>query len=238
MDAIIFAAGRGKRLRPLTDSLPKPLIEINGLSLIEIHLYRLAAAGFSRVIINLHHLGEMIRDKLGDGQRYGLEILYSVEPDHALETAGGIIHALHLIRSNYFAAISADVLCDYDFQGLRNTGNTQSGFLLLVDNPVHHPEGDFALDSLGYLHASAEMPDLKFYTFSGFACFKRSLFEGLPAGKRALRPVLEAQIAAAHLRGDHHSGIWSDIGSPQRLEQARQSPAVLEYIDSIKQSVS
>lgn len=238
MDVIIFAAGRGERLRPLTDKLPKPLIKINGLSLIEIHLYRLAEAGFSRVIINLHHLGGMIRSKLGNGRRYGLEIFYSDEPGHALETAGGIVHALPLIHSERFAAISADVLCDYDLRGLINTDPAQSGYLVLVDNPAHHPGGDFALDQGGLLRSSLNSRGLEFYTFSGIACFQRSLFENLPAGKRALRPVLEEQIAARRLRGEHYSGIWSDIGSPLRLEQARQSPTVLEYIDSIKQSIN
>jgi len=239
MDVIIFAAGRGERLRPLTDTLPKPLIDIHGLSLIEIHLYRLASAGFSRVIINLHHLGEMIRSKLGDGQRYGLEILYSVEPDHALETAGGIVHALHLIQTRYFVAISADVLCDYDLRGLSaDDGDAQPGYLVLVDNPTHHPEGDFALDQGGLLQFSSGLPNQNSCTFSGFARFDRGLFENLPAGKRALRPVLEKQITACQLHGWHHSGIWSDIGSQQRLEQARQSPAVLKYIDSIKQSIN
>ncbi len=237
MDAIIFAAGRGERLRPLTDSCPKPLIEIAGLSLIEIHLYRLASAGFSRVIINLHHLGQLISEKLGDGSRYGLKIIYSNEPGAALETAGGIVHALPHIQSRFFAAISADVLCDFDFKLLKQMEKSQrNGTLLMVGNPIHHPKGDFALETTNHLiPASPEIPS---YTFSGIACFQRALFEPLAAGKRALRPILDAQIQSRALYAQFYSGLWSDIGSIERLEQARQSSAVEKYIASIKQSIS
>jgi len=237
MDAIIFAAGRGERLRPLTDSCPKPLIEIAGLSLIEIHLYRLASAGFSRVIINLHHLGQLISEKLGDGSRYGLKIIYSNEPGAALETAGGIVHALPHIQSRFFAAISADVLCDFDFKLLKQMEKSQrNGTLLMVGNPIHHPKGDFALETTNRLiPASPEKPS---YTFSGIACFQRALFEPLAAGKRALRPILDAQIQSRALYAQFYSGLWSDIGSIERLEQARQSSAVGRYIASIRQSIS
>ncbi len=239
MDAIIFAAGRGERLRPLTDHCPKPLIEVLGLSLIEIHLYRLAEAGFSRVIINLHHLGQLIRDKLGNGQHYGLEIHYSDEPEEALETAGGIVHALPLLDSPYFAAISADILCDFNYSRLPEMAkNSRNGRLLLVNNPAHHPQGDFALDQDGHLLSQQQNQPLSCYTFSGIACFKRSLFEELQPGKRALRPVLESAIEHHTLYGTVYDGLWSDIGSLERLETARQSNTVAGYIASIKQSSS
>lgn len=239
MDAIIFAAGRGARLRPLTDTCPKALIEIAGLSLIEIHLYRLAFAGFSHVIINLHHLGQIISDKLGDGERYGLNITYSNEPDIALETAGGIVHALPHIQSEFFAAISADVLCDFDFNLLEQMKiKNHLGTLLMVDNPVHHPKGDFAIDKSNRLIPANADTNHHSYTFSGIACFQRALFEPLPAGKRALRPVLDAAIQSQTLYAQAHTGLWSDIGSIERLEQARQSSEVGKYIASIRQSTS
>lgn len=239
MDAIIFAAGRGKRLSPLTDSCPKPLIEIAGLSLIEIHLYRLAAAGFSRVVVNLHHLGQLISEKLEDGSRYGLKIIYSNEPDFALETAGGVVHALPHIQSDFFAAISADVLCDFDFRLLQQMQiNRHLGTLIMVDNPAHHPTGDFSMDKRNRLIPTSPGTTQRTYTFSGIACFKRGLFESLPPGKQALRPVLDAAIQSRTLYAQAYGGLWSDIGSIKRLEQARQSTEVGEYIASIKQSIS
>lgn len=239
MDVIIFAAGHGNRLRPLTDSLPKPLIEVAGLCLIEIHLYRLAAAGFERVIINLHHLGEMIAERLGGGEKYGLEIVYSREAHQALETAGGIVNALGLIKSEFFAAISADVLCDYPLERLCPAAeSTALGHLILVDNPPHHHEGDFSLDEHGCLKKRGAVKDASGYTYSGLAWFRRALFEPLSPGKRALRPVLDAAIDKQQLTGEHHAGLWSDIGTKARLDQARAAVSIGEYIASIKQSIS
>lgn len=239
MDVIIFAAGRGTRLRPLTDHLPKPLIEINGLCLIEAHLYRLAAAGFSRVIVNLHHLGDQIKARLGSGERYHLQIIYSDEPEQALETAGGIVHALDLIQSDRFAAISADVLCDYPLANLLFCPRSDAlGHLVMVDNPPHHPHGDFALDQANYLLSTQSADIQPGFTFSGLAWFDRTLFDRLTPGKRALRPVLESTIGHKRLSGELHDGLWSDIGTLQRLDQARSCEKVAEYIASIKQSIS
>ena len=239
MDIIILAAGRGTRLQPLTDTLPKPLIEIAGLSLIEVHLHRLAAVGMGRVIINLHHLGDLIRKKLGNGQRYGLQILYSEEAGEALETAGGIRHALNLINTETFGVISADVLCDYPLERLARIDLHKSlGHLVMVENPAHHPAGDFSLNRSGRLMARQQTPKMPTYTFSGLACFKRSMFEPLRPGKHALRPVLEAAITEHELAGELYPGLWSDIGTLERLNQARASAAVGAYIDSIKQSIS
>ncbi|MEE9446867.1 MAG: nucleotidyltransferase family protein [Arenicellales bacterium] len=235
MDAIILAAGRGDRLRPLTDTLPKPLIQIAGFSLIELHLFRLAQAGYRRVIINLHHLGELIEAKLGNGERYGLSIHYSYEHGGALETAGGIIQALPLIQSQRFIAISADILCDFDLSSLHDClKNNVNGHLVLIDNPEHHPEGDFGLNASGMIDNTQAAKK----TFSGIACFDKQLFSHYAPQKRALRPVLERAITAQQLSGEFYSGLWSDIGTPERLKQAQVSPSVLEYIDAIKQSIS
>ena len=239
MDAVILAAGRGTRLQPLTDTLPKPLIEVDGLSLIEIHLHRLALAGFKRVIINLHHLGELIQTALGDGQRYGLQIIYSEEPGEALETAGGLVNALSLIKSDYFAVISADILCDYPLRQLVTAAqNADQGHLVMVNNPAHHPRGDFLLDRSGHIALYTPKDTQNTYTFSGLACFSKALFQHLAPGKRALRPVLEAAIADQLLTGGVYSGIWSDIGTLERLNQARTSESIGEYIESVKQSIS
>jgi MurNAc alpha-1-phosphate uridylyltransferase len=239
MDVIILAAGHGTRLRPLTDRLPKPLIEVDGLSLIEVHLYRLAFAGYTRVIINLHHLGEAIKSKLSNGKRYGLNIVYSEETNEALETAGGIINALDLIQSERFVAISADVVCDYPVELLATASkNEAQGNLIMVENPAHHPGGDFSLNSSNYLIMRNQSPHQSAYTFSGLACFHRALFEHLQPGKRALRPVLEAAIAKQQIKGEVYTGLWLDIGTLERLDQARDSAEVCEYIDSIRQSIS
>lgn len=239
MDAMILAAGRGERLRPITDKLPKPLIEIHNLSLIEMHLHRLARSGFERVIINLHHLGEMIQNKLGNGTRYKLHIDYSIESISALETAGGIVHALDLIETQKFAVISADVVCDYEFSNLKIPAqNKHMGHLVLIDNPLHHPKGDFVLSQPKGLTLQQANNNAKSYTFSGIAWFDKALFEPLAQGKRALRPVLESAINQQQLTAEHHAGLWSDIGTIARLAQARSSQSVTEYIDSIKQSIN
>jgi MurNAc alpha-1-phosphate uridylyltransferase len=239
MDALILAAGRGTRLQPLTDQLPKPLIEVHGLCLIEIHLFRLAFAGFTRVVINLHHLGALIKTQLGDGNRFGLEIFYSEEVDGALETAGGIVNALALIESEFFVVVSADVLCDYPMQELGlNTQETAIGHLVMVNNPAHHPQGDFLLDKSSHLRVRAGMDNKPTYTFSGLACFSKALFVSLAPGKRALRPVLEEAMQERILTGEVHTGIWSDIGTLERLNQARACKSIGAYIESIKQSIS
>ncbi len=239
MDAMILAAGRGERLRPLTDNLPKPLLEIEGISLIEIHLYNLRRSGYHHIIINLHHLGDMIQAKLGDGRQYGLQISYSIEPEEALETAGGITHALHLIKTQKFAVISADILCDYPLSHLQqNQHVTQMGQLIMVDNPAHHPNGDFVLPANAKLALKADQPKDRSCTYSGIAWFDRALFEDLPAGKMALRPILETAIRQQQLDGTHYAGIWNDIGTHKRLAAAKSAQSVLAYIESIKQSTN
>lgn len=217
MHAMILAAGRGERLRPLTDRVPKPLVEVGGKPLIVHHLEALAAAGLRDIVINLGWLGEQIAEALGRGQSLGLSIRYSREPPGALETAGGIVEALPLLGSEPFAVVSADIRCDYDFARLprRPAGK---GHLVMVDNPLHHPRGDFALRE-GKVVADGRAK----LTFSGIAVFDPALFRGLPAGRRALRPVLEDAIAAGEISGEHFPGRWSDIGTPERLAAAQQS---------------
>lgn len=217
MKAMILAAGRGERLRPLTDCTPKPLIEVAGKALIVRHLEALAAAGFAEVIINLAWLGEQIRAALGQGERWGLTIRYSPEPPGALETAGGIIQALPLLGDEPFLMISGDVLCGYPLAQLKGLRPPGLGHLVLVDNPEHHRQGDFAIAPGGLLQSGE--PAL---TFSGIAVLDPALFAGLPAGRRPLRPVFEQAIARGGLSGEPYAGLWSDIGTPQRLADAER----------------
>ncbi len=219
--AMILAAGRGERLRPLTDHTPKPLIEVGDKPLIEHHLERLAAAGIQRVVINLAHLGEQIRTHLGDGERWGLAIEYSVEGERAedaLETAGGIRQALDRLGAR-FLLINGDVLADIDYADLlrRDLPDESLAHLLLVDNPPHNPSGDFAL---GDSRLAAQSEDR--LTYSGIGLFRRELFAGLPTGRRALGPVLREAIDAGQVSGEHHRGEWLDVGTKERLAEARR----------------
>lgn len=219
--AMILAAGRGERLRPLTDHTPKPLIEVGGKPLIEHHLERLAAAGIQRVVINLAHLGEQIRAHLGDGERWGLAIEYSVEGERAedaLETAGGIRQALDRLGER-FLLVNGDVLADIDYADLlrRDLPDEFLAHLLLVDNPPHNPSGDFAL---GDSRLEAQSEDR--LTYSGIGLFRRELFAGLPTGRRALGPVLREAIDAGQVSGEHHRGDWLDVGTKERLAEARR----------------
>lgn len=215
---MILAAGRGERLRPLTDTTPKPLIEVGGKPLIVHHLDNLARAGFTDVVINLGWLGEQIPAALGDGSRFGLRIHYSPEPPGALETAGGIVHALELLGDAPFLVVSGDVLCDYPFDTLYQREMETLAHLVMVDNPPHHPGGDFGIaKNLIVPDSSSQL------TFSGIALFRPELFSPLEPGVRPLRPVLESAIAAAVVSGEHYQGRWFDTGTPERLDAARVS---------------
>jgi N-acetyl-alpha-D-muramate 1-phosphate uridylyltransferase len=214
MRAMILAAGRGERLRPLTDTIPKPLIEVGGKPLIVHHLERLAAAGFADVVINLGWLGEKMRESLGDGSRFGLKIHYSPEPPGALETAGGIVHALPLLGKSPFAVISGDIFCDYPFERLAELPLGSRGHLVMVDNPAHHPEGDFGLEKHRLsLTARSRL------TYSGIAIFSPELFRLLEPGVRPLRPILESGIQKKLISGEYFRGYWSDVGTPERLRE-------------------
>ncbi len=216
MNAMILAAGRGERMRPLTDSVPKALLDAGGKPLIVRHLEKFAAAGFARVVINHAHLGALIESALGDGRRYGVEIAYSREVV-ALETAGGIAYALPLLGAAPFAVVNADVYSDYDYAHLsralaRIGPDAALAHLLLVDNPAHHVEGDFALAEGRVTLTGRRL------TFSGIAAYHPRFFAPVAHGRTAkLAPLLMEAIAARRVTGEYHLGCWRDIGTPQRL---------------------
>ncbi len=216
---MILAAGRGERMRPLTDHTPKPLLAAGGKPLIVWHIERLAAAGIGELVINHAHLGMQIEAALGDGSSFGVSICYSPEHPAALETAGGIAHALHLLGDEPFAVINGDIWCDYDFSRLAEhaaalAAGADDAHLVLVNNPAHHAEGDFGLRQ-GRL--TNDGPKL---TFSGIGIYRPALFAHLDRNSAApLGPLLRAQIAMNRVGGEHHSGRWVDVGTPQRLEE-------------------
>ena len=222
MRAMILAAGRGERMRPLTDSTPKPLLEAGGKPLITWHIERLVAAGVVDIIVNHAWLGAQIEHALGDGKRYGARIRYSAEPS-PLETAGGIAQALPFFRDQPFLVINGDIWCDWDpaqAQGIARglEENDALAWLLLVDNPPHHKRGDFVLDGAGLIHASANMPDDCKLTFAGIGVYKPQLFAHLAQRQAApLAPLLRQAMASKKVCGSHYTGQWADIGTPERL---------------------
>lgn len=216
---MLLAAGRGERMRPLTDRTPKPLLEVGGRSLIERHIRKFAAAGFERIIINHAHLGEQIVSAIGNGSRWGVAISYSRE-HRALETAGGIANALDLIGCEAFAVANCDVYSEYDYAGLKSAAEQlvheprRVAHLVLVDNPTHHPMGDFALENGVVVPA-----DTGKLTFSGLAAYHRSLFAPVsPGEKKPLAPLLVAEARAGRVTGEHYRGLWTDVGTPERLD--------------------
>lgn len=222
MRAMILAAGRGERMRPLTDHTPKPLLQAGGKPLIVWHIERLVRAGITELVINHAHLGMQIERELGDGSRFGATIRYSDEGT-ALETAGGIAYALPLLGEDIFAVVNGDVYCDYDFARLPSLAarmqlTDDSAHLVLVDNPEHHPDGDFLLQD-GRLVSSAPATRHAALTFSGIGLYRPELFARIQRGTRAaLAPLLREQIALGKVSGEHHHGSWVDVGTPQRLE--------------------
>ena len=230
MKAMILAAGRGERMRPLTDHTPKPLLVAGGKPLIVWHLERLAAAGFREVVINHAHLGGQIEATLGDGSKWGLTIAYSAEPPGALETAGGIAKALPLLGKPPFLVVNGDVWCDADFavfsrstvknehkpSGLCPEGGAR---LLFVTNPAHHTAGDFSLDGERVIPAQGGQGG-KTLTYAGIGIYSPAMFRGVAADQpMKLRPLLDAAIAAGTLTGERHTGRWVDVGTPQRLAE-------------------
>ena len=209
--AMILAAGRGERLRPLTDSTPKPLLRAGGKMLIEYHIARLQAAGITRLVINTAWLADKIHAALGDGANYGVSIRYSDEGE-ALETAGGIIRALPLLEEP-FIVINGDVWCDFDFRQWQQSRWPDEAHLLLVDNPPHHPQGDFALHH-NRLRDSGEPR----YTYSGIGLFSKALFAGIPADRAPLAPLLRRKAREDCISAEHHAGRWYDIGTAERLD--------------------
>jgi MurNAc alpha-1-phosphate uridylyltransferase len=209
---MILAAGRGERMRPLTDATPKPLLRVHGKPLIEHHVERLAEAGVEHIVVNLAWLGPMIRDYLGDGARFGVTIRYSDEAPQALETAGGIFRALPLLGPAAFLVINGDVLTDYPFARLA-LGDDCDAHLVLVPNPPHHPHGDFGLDAGAALASAARQ-----YTFSGIALYRPEFFAGCVDGTFPLKPLLVRAMAARRCSAELYRGVWEDVGTPARLE--------------------
>jgi MurNAc alpha-1-phosphate uridylyltransferase len=215
MKAMILSAGRGERLRPLTDATPKPLLAAGGKPLIAWHLERLAACGFHEVIVNHAHLGEKIEAALGDGGAFGLSIGYSPEPPGALETAGGIAHALPLLGGDPFLVVNGDIWCDWDFRRAYALAD-RLAHLVLVDNPPQHAAGDFCLEGETVRRAADGIGPT--YTYAGIGVFSPRFFAGVPdQAVMKLRPLLDAAIARRELTGERHAGRWVDVGTPERL---------------------
>ena len=219
--AMVLAAGRGRRLLPITATLPKPLVEVAGRPLIEHALLRLQRAGISRCVINISHLGEMIEARLGDGTRLGMQISYSRE-EQPLEVAGGIATALPLLGDKPFVVLNSDIVSGYSIERLVELADSfagRLGHLVLGANPAHHPAGDFSIVS-GLARPAAESESL---TYTGCALFTPQLFAGLPSGgSAALRPLLDRAIAKDLISAEHHDGAWIDAGDPARLAAAEQ----------------
>jgi len=219
MKAMILAAGRGARMQPLTDKTPKPLLKVGEHRLIEYHLFALAKAGFGDAVINVSHCAQQIMDQLGDGQRYGLKIHYSIEPmDGGLETGGGIFKALPLLGDQPFLVVNSDIQTNFDFATLKNSLNQALAHLVLVDNPEFHPDGDFYLTNNQVTeHQGTRL------TFAGIGVYHPQLFDGCKPGKFPLVQLLHQAIKQQQVTGEHHQGHWLDVGTPNRYQQACQA---------------
>lgn len=215
MKAMILAAGLGTRMRPLTDSCPKPLLKAAGKPLIDYHLERLAQAGVTEVVVNASWLAEQLQAYLGDGERYGMALHLSLE-DEPLETAGGIVQALPRLGESPFLLVNGDVWTDYPFGQLMaesTAADAGGAHLVLIDNPPHHPEGDFVLNQ-GRVSEQGEGARL---TYSGISVWHPQCFAELATGRRALKPIMLQAMARQQLSGEYFAGRWWDIGTPQRL---------------------
>jgi N-acetyl-alpha-D-muramate 1-phosphate uridylyltransferase len=210
--AMILAAGRGERLRPMTDTTPKPLLRVRGRPLIERHVMGLVRAGVERIVINLSWLGAQISEYLGDGARYGAAIVYSDEQPHALETAGGIIRALPQLGRAPFAVVNGDIYTDFPFETL-GLAPDRDAHLVLVPNPPQHLRGDFGLERGMALADAASR-----YTFSGIAMYRDAFFAGCADGVRPLKPMLLRCMAVKRCSAELYTGAWEDVGTPERLQ--------------------
>ena len=212
MRAMILAAGRGERMRPLTDTTPKPLLKVGNKCLIEYHIEMMVAAGFTEIVINHAHLGEQIERTLGNGQRYGADLYYSPEGT-ALETGGGIFKALPLLGNTPYVVVNSDIWCDYPFAQLRRP-LTGLAHLILVNNPEHNLKGDFHLNKQRISEKGT--PRL---TFSGIGVYHPDLFKECTPGRFSLIPLLIKAMQAGQVSGEHYQGQWIDVGTPERLRQ-------------------
>ena len=220
--AMILAAGRGNRLRPLTDTIPKPLIPVCGKPLIEYHIEKLAAIGVTDIVINHAWLGEVLEASLGNGERWGVTIHYSPEPEGGLETAGGIIHALPLLGDAPFLVLNGDVYCDFSFEHLLQTAQQMQGdsnrlaHLVLVPSPNHNQTGDFGLNEQQQVISEGEL------TFAGLSVLSPELFKGQVAGVKRLAPLLRQAMEKQRVTGEVFQGIWSDVGTVERLAETHK----------------
>lgn len=214
MKAMVLAAGRGERMRPLTDHTPKPLLLVADKPIIVHTIIQLVNAGFTDIVINHAHLGAQIEATLGNGQQFGATIHYSPEGEQGLETAGGIINALPLLGNEVFLVVNGDIATDFDFSSLNNIP-VDLAHLVLVPNPEHHPKGDFGLNNAGLVNEQANEP----LTFSGIGLYSPKLFHNLPAGSRKLGPLLRQAINKQQVSGQKFTGFWMDIGTPERLQE-------------------
>jgi len=217
MKAMVLAAGRGERLRPLTERLPKPLVEAGGKALIDWHLERLAAAGLRDVVVNVSHLADQVVRHVGDGKRYGLRVAWSREAE-PLETAGGIANARALLGDAPFLLVNSDIYCDYDFSALSRIAlKNDLAHIVLVPNPAHHAEGDFTLESGMVGNGSAPR-----YTYAGVALMSPGLVSAVnPGDKAPLGPLLRKAAGERRLSGELHRGLWTDVGTAARLDELR-----------------
>ncbi|MGH8656282.1 MAG: N-acetylmuramate alpha-1-phosphate uridylyltransferase MurU [Gammaproteobacteria bacterium] len=216
MKAIILAAGKGERMRPLTERIPKPLLEVGRKPLILYHIERLVCSGVTEIVINHGRLGEQIEAALGSGNRYGATIRYSPEGEEPLGTGGGIFNALGLLGGPVFIAVNADVWSDFPFARLP-TEPVGLAYLVLVDNPPHHTEGDFALNG-----ERVALEGTTKLTFSGIGVYRPHLFHECDYGRFPLAPLLRQATAQGLVSGEHYRGLWLDVGTPARLRQVQQ----------------
>jgi MurNAc alpha-1-phosphate uridylyltransferase len=222
MKAMLLAAGRGERMRPITDSLPKPLVMVGGRPLIAWHLQALARAGVSEVVINLSWLGEQLRAALGDGREFGVRISWSEEGAVPLETGGGIFRALPQLGPGPFLVVNADIWTDIDFGRLQLAPHRHA-HLVLVANPPHHPRGDFGLEGDRVVSREHER-----FTYTGVGVYRPEFFAGCTDGRFPLLPLLNRAIAAGLLSGELHRGQWCDVGTPERLQRLESRLCALQ----------
>jgi len=225
MKVMILAAGRGERMRPLTDKTPKPLLKIDGKSIIQRTLEQLVAAGFNEIVINLAHLGDQIRQALGNGQQFGGSIHYSDEGNRPLETAGGITKALPLLGEQPFLVVNGDIVHNFDFS-LLHSQSLNLAHLILIANPVHHPEGDFYLSPEGVVYAQGQPK----FTYSGIGLFSPQLFVNNTGEPLKLGALLRQVMPLHQVSGELFQGEWADIGTPDRLKQLDQYYRMLHYL--------
>ena len=211
MNVMILAAGLGERMRPLTNDVPKPLLAARGRPLIDYQLFALARAGFGRAVINVHYLADQIMSHIGNGARYGIEVVFSEEAE-LLGTAGGVRKALPLLGPEPFAVLNADIFTDYDFAALPTQLGGKLGHLVMVDNPSWHPSGDFGIDAQGILNAG---PDR--LTYGCISVYEPALFREGNDGPRTMRELYDPAVERGQLTGEHFRGMWCNVGTPEQL---------------------